>query len=303
MRKLTQRIATALGAALLVAVPASAQLAVVADAGEDQLLECSAEDGASYQLYGLASTVDGRAMDDDSVADPNPYKNDVTYLWAAVGVTFDDDGSATPIGTFPLGTTIVELTFTYIDPVTMVETPATDTVEVAVGDINPPTVTAVSDPVYLWPPNHKLHEVNMDLVVMDSCDPDPTVTLISLISSEPDNGQGDGNTVDDIQEADFGTDDRSFLLRAERMGGGTGRIYTATYNATDAAGNSTDGVVEILVPHDQGDMKAGKAAEKAAEKMAKAAEKAASKADKQAAKAAAKAAKQAAKAAKQAAKQ
>jgi len=303
MRKIIQRIATALGAALLVAVPASAQLAVLADAGEDQLLECSAEDGASYQLYGLASTVDGRAMDDDSVVDPNPYKDDVTYLWEAAGISFDDATSATPIGSFPLGTTIVDFTFTYIDPVTLVETPATDQVEVTVDDINPPTVTGVSDPVYLWPPNHKLHEVNMDLVVMDSCDPDPTVTLTSLVSSEPDNGQGDGDTVDDIQEAELGTDDRSFLLRAERMGGGPGRTYTATYNATDAAGNATDGVVEILVPHDQSDMKAAKAAAKAAQKMARAAEKAAMKADKQAAKAAAKAAKQAAKAAKQAAKQ
>ena len=302
MRKLTQRIATALGAALLAAVPASAQLVVEADAGEGQLLECSAEDGASYQLYGLGSSVGGRAMDDDTVADPNPYKNDVTYLWEAVGVDFDDDTSATPIGTFPLGPTTVELTFTYNDPV-FGATSTMASVEVVVGDINPPTVTGVSDPVYLWPPNHKLREVNMDLVVMDSCDPDPTVTLISLISSEPDNGQGDGNTINDIQEADFGTDDRTFLLRAERMGGGSGRLYTATYNATDASGNATDGEVQILVPHDQSDMKAAKAAAKAAEKMAKAAEKAASKADKRAAKAAAKSAKQAAKAAKQAAKQ
>jgi hypothetical protein len=303
MRKMTQRIATVLGAALLVAVPVSAQVVVEADAGEEQLLECSAEDGTSYQLYGLGSSVEGRAMDDDTVADPNPYKNDVTYLWEAVGVDFDDDTSATPIGTFPLGPTTVELTFTYTDPISLEETSSIGTVEIVVGDINPPTVTGVSDPVYLWPPNHKLHEVNMDLVVMDSCDPDPTVTLISLISSEPDNGQGDGNTVNDIQEADLGTDDRTFLLRAERMGGGTGRIYTAIYNATDASGNATDGEIEILVPHDQGDMKAAKAAAKAAEKMAKAAERAASKADKQAAKAAAKAARQAAKAAKQAAKQ
>jgi hypothetical protein len=274
---------------------------VVADAGEDQLLECSVEDGTSYQLYGLGSSVGGRAMDDDTVADPNPYKNDVTYLWEAVGVAFDDATSPTPIGTFPLGPTTVQLTFTYDDPAAG-ETSATDTVEIVIGDINPPTVTGVSDPVYLWPPNHKLHEVNVDLVVEDSCDQAPMVTLISLISSEPDNGQGDGNTVDDIQEAEIGTDDRTFLLRAERMGGGTGRIYTATYNATDATGNSTDGVVEILVPHDQGDMKAAKAAAKAAQKMAKAAEKAARKADKQAAKAAKQAAKQAAKAAKQAAK-
>jgi hypothetical protein len=81
---------------------------VEADAGEDQLLECSAEDGASYQLYGLGSSVGGRAMNDDTVADPNLYKNDVTYLWEAVGVDFFDDTSATPIGSFPLGPTTLE---------------------------------------------------------------------------------------------------------------------------------------------------------------------------------------------------
>jgi hypothetical protein len=120
--------------------------------------------------------------------------------------------------------------------------------------------------------------------------------LTSLVSNEPDDGSGDGSTVDDIQGAEIGTDDRTFLLRAERMGRGSGRIYTATYNTTDASGNYTDGVVEILVPHDMGDLKAAKAEAKAAKKMAKAQRKA----DKKAAKAAKKADKKAAKAAKKA---
>jgi hypothetical protein len=162
--------------------------------------------------------------------------------------------------------------------------------------IFPPTVAGAADPIVLWPPNHKMHEVDVDLVVTDNCDPDPTVLLTSLVSNEPDNDTGDGNTVDDIQEAEIDTDDRAFLLRAERKGNGSGRVYTATYNATDASGYYTDGVVEVLVPHDMGDMKAAKAEAKAAKKMAKAQ----AKADKKAAKAAKKADKKAAKAAKKA---
>jgi hypothetical protein len=162
----------------------------------------------------------------------------------------------------------------------------------------------------LWPPNHKLHEVELDLMVMDNCDPDPQVTLTSVQSSEPDNDTGDGNTVDDIQGEEIGTDDRVVLLRAERKGNGPGRTYAATYDVVDASGNATTGQVDVLVPHDQGDLKVAKAAEKAAKTAAKAAERAAksaskdaAKAAKEAAKAAKKAAKAAAKAAKAAAKQ
>jgi len=281
MRKMTRRIATALGAALLAAVPAAAQV-LVADAGEDLLLECAAE-GASATLDGTLSTVDGLPAQ----TDPN-----AAFLWEGVGVVFDDPASPTPTGTFPVGLTTVTLTLVYTEPVSLAETAVTDTVDVSVGDNTPPTVEAVADPSILWPPNHKLHQVDVTLVVTDACDPEPTVVLTSLTSNEPDDGEGDGNTVGDIQEAEIGTDDRSFLLRAERMGGGSGRIYAATYGAADLSGNSTDGVVQILVPHDQGDRAAAKAAERAAQKMAKAAEKAAAKAAKQAAKAAKKAAKQ-----------
>jgi len=52
---------------------------------------------------------------------------------------------------------------------------------------------------------------------------------------EPANGIGDGDTPSDIAGAAFGTDDRSFQLRAERQGGGAGRVCTITYSATDAS--------------------------------------------------------------------
>ncbi|MBW2373450.1 MAG: hypothetical protein JRF70_13040, partial [Deltaproteobacteria bacterium] len=43
----------------LAAVPAAAQVVVVADAGEVPPLECSATDGSPVTLDGTASTVDG----------------------------------------------------------------------------------------------------------------------------------------------------------------------------------------------------------------------------------------------------
>ena len=85
----------------------------------------------------------------------------------------------------------------------------------------------------------------------DSCgDAPPTVVLTSVTSDQPDNGGGDGDTADDIQDAAFGTLDRSFLLRAERTGTNPlGRAYTVTYTAVDASGNRTQRSVTVRVPH------------------------------------------------------
>jgi hypothetical protein len=41
-------------------------------------------------------------------------------------------------------------------------------------------------------------------------------------------------------------------LRAERSGGGSGRIYTVTVEATDEAGNTTTATTEVTVPHSKG---------------------------------------------------
>jgi hypothetical protein len=268
-----------LAGAVLAATPSAAQV-VVADAGEDLTLECSDGEGTLVTLDGLGSTVDGLM----AALDP-----DVSFLWEAPGIDFDDETSPTPNAEFPLGTTTVTLTVTHTDPITLAQVSDIDTVDVTVSDTTPPALVVLADPMVLWPPNHKLHEVEAHVMVTDVCDPDPDVVLTSLTSSEPDNGTGDGDTVGDIQGADIGTDDRNFLLRAERAGNGDGRVYTALYNVTDDSGNSTNGLAQVIVPHDQGDLKAAKAAGKAAKKAAKEATKEA----KDAAKAAKKATKEA----------
>jgi hypothetical protein len=98
----------------------------------------------------------------------------------------------------------------------------------------------------LWPPNHKLVKVKAFIQVSDDCDPDPAITLVSITSDEPDWGHHSP----DIVGASYGSDDRSFFLRAERRTGHgyDGRVYTITYRVTDASGNFTEVTDTVVVP-------------------------------------------------------
>lgn len=292
----------------------------VADAGPDQPnVECTSATTTPVQLNGTGSS--------DPDGDP------LTYTWTATGVSFNNNHSATPIGQFPMGTTLVTLTvsdgieedtdtvsITVVDttppvitcpvdvviecndhcagggvpkddaqltaffagasavdvcdptPVltndapdcfplgpTLVTFTATDDdhnasscgATVTVVDTTPPTITVELNRDALWPPNHKMVPIAATVTVTDVCDPHPTFVLTSITSNEPDNGTGDGNFPNDIQGADLNTADTDFLLRAERMGGGTGRIYTIIFTASDESGNTTPDTVYVRVPHDQ----------------------------------------------------
>jgi hypothetical protein len=114
-------------------------------------------------------------------------------------------------------------------------------------DTTPPEVSVSVNPNLLWSPNHKYYQVSVTLVATDTVDPNPMVQLVSVTSSEPDNGQGDGNTTNDIVIlSDF-----TMKLRAERSGLGNGRTYTITYTVTDASGNATTAKTTVFVPHDK----------------------------------------------------
>jgi hypothetical protein len=206
----------------------------VANAGPDQTVECTGDSKAAVHLDGSAST------------DPN---NDiVTYEW------FENYGAAnqTSLGTgvkltvtLALGSHTITLRVTDATAKT-----ATDEVVITVVDTKPPVVHITMSPSQLWPPNHKLVDVHANVSV-DECGP-YTVTLVSVTSNEPDDGQGDGNTSGDIEGATVGTADYDFELRAERSGGGSGRVYTVVYNVTDAQGLVTTATGYVTVAHDQG---------------------------------------------------
>ena len=120
------------------------------------------------------------------------------------------------------------------------------TVQMEKGDITPPSLTVSLSPATLWPPNDKLVPVSAAIMVKDDYDPEPEIKLESITANET---LADG----DIQDAQLGTDDRSFSLAAKRAGTNmAGRVYTVTYSATDASGNKTTASATVTVPHDQG---------------------------------------------------
>ena len=113
-------------------------------------------------------------------------------------------------------------------------------------DKTPPTLTVTLTPATLWPPNSKLMPIAATITVQDDYDPESEIKLESITASETLAGE-------DIQDAQFSTDDRSFSLAAKRDGDNqAGRIYTATYSATDASGNKSTASATVTVPHDQG---------------------------------------------------
>lgn len=128
---------------------------------------------------------------------------------------------------------------------------APSTTRIKVQDTQPPSLQLTLTPTLLEPADHKLVRIEAVISVSDSCgDAQPTVVLTSITSDQPDNGLGDGDTAGDIQDAAFGTFDRSFLLRAERgENDPRGRTYTITYTAVDASGNSTQRSATVRVPH------------------------------------------------------
>ncbi len=110
----------------------------------------------------------------------------------------------------------------------------------------PPVVSGISTsaPV-LWPPNHRMVDVDVNYTVTDNCGIDTCV--LSVSSNEPIDGTGDGDTSPDWIIVDA----HHLQLRAERAGDGTGRIYTITITCTDSANNSTVRTTTVTVPHDQ----------------------------------------------------
>jgi hypothetical protein len=154
-----------------------------------------------------------------------------------------------PLG-FPLGSSTVTWTATDDSGNT-----GSATQKVLIVDTTPPVITVTLSPAVLWSPDHKLKKITATVTATDVCDPNPTVELASITCT--DNGKpcnndlGDGNTEKDIQGAIFGSDDREFLLRAERSGLGSERVYTVTYKATDHSNNSAQATATVIVPKSQ----------------------------------------------------
>lgn len=202
----------------------SANRPPVANAGPDQTVPA---DGATCQAK---VTLDGSASSDPD-ADP------LTYTWTGI---FGTATGVSPTVTLPLGIHVITLTVT-----DSFGASSEDTVTITVADTTPPSVEqATASPDVAWPPNHKMVPVTIDYAVTDCS---AVTCTLNVASNEPIDGLGDGDTSPDWQIIDA----HHVLLRAERSGRGTGRVYTITVTCTDGANNTTVKTVTVLVPHNQ----------------------------------------------------
>ncbi|HWW77712.1 MAG TPA: hypothetical protein VNZ44_20075, partial [Pyrinomonadaceae bacterium] len=118
---------------------------------------------------------------------------------------------------------------------------------VTVVDDEPPTVSSVSaGPSVLWPPDHSMRDVSVNWVAADNCGP-VDCSITSVTSNEPANGTGDGDAAPDFEIVDPSSLVR---LRAERAGGGIGRVYNVNVTCTDGVNTSSKSAT-VTVPKSQ----------------------------------------------------
>jgi hypothetical protein len=200
--------------------------APLAVAGEDLLLECAGPAGTEVTL--------------DAGGSSDPDGDDLSYVWTG---PFGRVEGPRPTLMLSLGVSTIALVVSDGR-----EESVPDEIVVDVRDTLAPSLEVAAEPVLLWPPDGRLIEVAFRTAAGDRCDPSPAIVLLDVTSSEPD-GAGRGGAP--IAGASPGTDDRSIFLKAERSGGGPGRIYTITYSATDVSGNSATADAVVVVPHDR----------------------------------------------------
>lgn len=115
------------------------------------------------------------------------------------------------------------------------------------GDTTPPVIHSTSaTPSTLWPPRHQLLAVQVMVDASDDSGQAPACEIATVTSNEPDNGSGDGDTAGDILR----DGSLSLRLRAERLGNGTGRVYTIGVVCADPAGNEAHAATAVWVTGD-----------------------------------------------------
>ena len=146
--------------------------------------------------------------------------------------------------TFVIGTTIVRCNVTDVAGAS-----ASGSFSVTVRDTTAPSIATVTPSAVTLPlPSHKMEPVTIAVSAADVVTLAPMCRITDVNSNEAQNGVGDGNTRDDWQV----TGALTLLLRAERAGTGTGRIYTITIECADDAGNASSAATTVSVAKSAG---------------------------------------------------
>lgn len=176
-----------------------------------------------------------------SVQDSNGYP--VQVVWAVDGVPYETNN-------IPPGETLTSsnLTFTadfgsgeHFVVVTawngVTNSEPCSTI-VTVRDTTPPQIASiVATPNYLWPPDNRMVQVNLNVDAYDNCDPSPVARITQVTCNQ----RIDRDKPDWIITGPLGVE-----LRAE-LGWRRERIYTIFVEVNDASGNAATNTVNVAV--------------------------------------------------------
>jgi len=211
--------------------------------------ECDA--GGPYMVTVDADTV---MVTLDASGSSDADGDTLTFAWSLdfEGGSLDDATAVQPVLTLTGDALCVESLMVEVTVSDGYDT-STCSATIQLDDVRPPVVEVTGEDFMIWPPNHKYVTVTPDMFVEnveDACgrpiDLMAAVEVVAVRSDEPEDERGDGRTVDDIM---IGCDG-SVMLRAERMGGGDGRVYEITYRITGENEAFTDVTARCVVPHD-----------------------------------------------------
>jgi hypothetical protein len=191
-------------------------------------VECTSPAGADVTLDGSTST--------------DPDDNIALFAWRQGSRVGPDVGGDAVVHVTQATGTTQPYVLTVVDTLGQA---SADTAPVTIVDTTPPAIgSVVASPARIWPPNHKMVPITVTTAASDVCGA-ATCRITSVTSDEPANGQGDGNTSSDWEI----TGATTASVRAERGGGGDGRVYTLTVQCSDPSGNASTGAATVAVAH------------------------------------------------------
>jgi uncharacterized repeat protein (TIGR01451 family) len=120
-------------------------------------------------------------------------------------------------------------------------TPDDNAASAVITAVNPPPAISglsVDQPV-LWPPNKTMHTVAVGYAVTDNCD--GTTCALTVTSNEGAGADADAQVVDA----------HTVVLRADRNGNGSGRVYSIQVSCKDSGGAVSAKTTSVVVPHNQ----------------------------------------------------
>jgi hypothetical protein len=171
----------------------------------------------------------------------------LSYAWSG-GLPVTDPSAATTGGTTGVvyGDQLYVFTLTVTDSAGQSESCIVN-LTVIDSDLPPDCDNAAASPALLWPPNHKMRNININGVT--DVEGPPTIMVTGATQDEATASvAGAGNFAPDATLMGSSAD-----VRAERSGLYDGRVVQLNFTATDVLGQSCSGSVNVGIPHDKKD--------------------------------------------------